>query len=41
MLRVRELMTAKLLTEQLPEVDIYTKTLGIRDHRYFQSEAGE
>lgn len=33
MLRVRELMTAKLLTEQLPEVDIYTKTLvsGITD----------
>ncbi|SFU56097.1 type IV conjugative transfer system coupling protein TraD [Xenorhabdus koppenhoeferi] len=33
MLRVRELATAKLLTEQLPEVDIYTKTLvsGITD----------
>lgn len=33
MLRVRELMTAKLLTDQLPEIDVYTKTLvsGITD----------
>ncbi|MDC9612925.1 type IV conjugative transfer system coupling protein TraD [Xenorhabdus khoisanae] len=33
MLRVRELATAKLLTEQLPEVEVYTKTLvsGITD----------
>ncbi|CDL79978.1 conjugative transfer system coupling protein TraD [Xenorhabdus cabanillasii] len=33
MLRVRELATAKLLTEQLPEIDVYTKTLvsGITD----------
>jgi hypothetical protein len=27
MLRVREKMTAELLTSQLPEVDVYTKTL--------------
>ncbi|EGT3611399.1 type IV conjugative transfer system coupling protein TraD [Morganella morganii] len=33
MLRVRELTTAKLLTDQLPEIDVYTKTLvsGITD----------
>lgn len=33
MLRVRELATARLLTDQLPEVDVYTKTLtsGVTD----------
>lgn len=33
MLRVRELTTAKLLTDQLPDIDVYTKTLvsGITD----------